>query len=124
MAPQTRLVLDEAGVLHLLRRHGTPRNLGVRRDGVADDAGNENLRAAVVYLIEARTWVKENLPLLRMTQRQFNFNQTADPVLHLFTDQAKLAAALVGQLGTFIKLHLLEEVHVGGTVSWYCAELN
>ncbi|MCX5662397.1 MAG: hypothetical protein NTW19_22180 [Planctomycetota bacterium] len=122
--PQTSLVLDEQGVLHLLRRHASAPPLGMHRDAPTRDATQEVLRAAIVDLIEARAWVRENLVLLSMTQRQFRFDAAAEPVLHLFTDQAKPAAALVAHLGALIKLHLLHEVRVGATVSWFSTELN
>lgn len=122
--PQTRLVLDERGVLHLLRRHVSSRTTIVHRDIPVGDQAQEPLRAAIVELMEARAWVRENLALLAMTQRQFRFDASAEPVLHLFTDQAKPAAALVAHLGALIKLHLLNEIRVGATVSWFSAELN
>lgn len=122
--PQTHLVLDEQGVLHLLRRHTSTPAPGIRRDPVLGEQGQDALRAALVELIEARAWVRENLALLSMTQRQFRFDVAAEPVLHLFTDQAKPAAALVARLGALMKLHLLHEVRVGGTVSWFSTELN
>lgn len=107
--PQTQLVLDQDGRLHLLRQH---------------IAANEALPAAVIDLIEARTWVSEHLNLLELTQRQCRFDASAEPVLHLFTDDAKSATALIARVGPFVKLHLLQRVHAGNEATWFCADLN
>jgi hypothetical protein len=82
------------------------------------------LREAVVELIEARAWVREHADLLAMTQRQLRFDAQAEPVLHLFTDQARLAAALAARLGEFVRLHLLKRVTVGAASAWFSTELN
>jgi hypothetical protein len=111
---QTQIVLDEHGVLHLLRRHES--------DGSEDAA--LALRSAVLDLIETRAWVREHAELIAMTQRQCRFDADAEPVLHLFTGEAKLGAALVGRLGEFVRLHLLKEVRVGKQSTWFSTELN
>lgn len=113
--PQTQLLLDEDGAIHLLRRY-VPAN----PKSILD----EGLRAAVLDLIEARAWVRENLELLALTQRQCLFDADAEPVLHLFTSEAKLATALVGRLGQFVRLHLLQQVKVGRESTWFSTELN
>ncbi|MEX2213886.1 MAG: hypothetical protein WD768_07150, partial [Phycisphaeraceae bacterium] len=105
--PQTQLLLDQDGRVHLLRRQ---------------TAGE--LRAAIVDLIEVRDWVREHLELLALTQRQCKFDAKAEPVLHLFTGEAKAAAALVSKLGPFVKLHLLQEVRIGTQGTWVCTDLN
>jgi hypothetical protein len=111
--PQTQIVLDENGVIHLLRRHTA-----------GDEDPAMSLRAAVLDLIETRAWVREHADLLAMTQRQCHFDLRAEPVLHLFTDEAKVGAALVGRLGEFVRLHLLKEVKIGRQSTWFSTELN
>jgi len=78
---------------------------------------------AITEMLEARAWVNEHLDLIRLTQRQMNFD-AVDPVLHLFTARADLAARLAAQLGDAVKLHLLDEVTVGGQRTWYCTPLS
>lgn len=112
--PLTQLLLDDAGRLHLLRRSEPSEAAG-------DDTA---LRAAILDLIEARRWVRDHLDLLRLTQRQCRFDAGADPVLHLFTDRADRATALVAQLGPMIKLHLLQSVAVGDQQTWFCTALS
>lgn len=107
--PNTQLALDRNGRVHLLRQHR---------------AVDEQLRAALMDLIESRQWVCEHLDLIRLTQRQCRFDDHAEPELHLFTDDAKSAVAIVGRLGSVVKLHLLEQVKVSNSATWYCTELN
>jgi hypothetical protein len=113
--PKTQLLLDRRGRLHLLRRHAR-----------CGPEGSEGLRAAVVDLIEARAWVREHLELLRLSQPQLRFDAAARPLLHLFTDDAKTATALVARLGKFVRLHLLQQAprRPGEAVVWVCADLN
>jgi hypothetical protein len=113
--PKTQLLLDRRGRLHLLRRH---------ERGSGETA--EGLRAALMDLIEARAWVREHLELLRLSQPQLRFHATARPLLHLFTDDAKSATALVASLGKFVRLHLLQQApgRPGEAGSWVCADLN
>ncbi len=105
--PETQLVLDEAGRLHLLRqqREAEP-------------------QAAYLRLLEAQQWVKQHLELLQMTQRQLRFDPAAEPMLHLFTRQARPAVQLLRQLGDAVRLHLLDEVRLGSESTWYSTELN
>ncbi|MBI1338192.1 MAG: hypothetical protein GC164_14705 [Phycisphaera sp.] len=105
--PQTQIILDQQGALHLLRK-----------------VGSGSLRDAVIDLIEARSWVNEHLALLQLTQRQMRFDSQTQPVLHLFTEDAKTAVALVGRLGSFVKLHLLQSVTLGRDTTWVSTELN
>ena len=112
--PLTQLLLDDAGRLHLLRRSELS-------DALGDDTA---LRVAILDLIEARRWVRDHLDLLQLTQRQCRFDAGADPVLHLFTDRADRATALVAQLGPMIKLHLLQSVAVGDQRTWFCTALS
>ena len=107
---QTQLMLDQDGRLHLLCRH--------------DSEGFDSLQAAMVDLLQARHWVHEHLQLIALTQRQLRFDATTEPVLHLFTDRADWATALIARLGEALKLHLLQEVSVGQESAWFCTPLN
>ncbi len=107
---QTRLMLDQAGRLHLLCRH--------------DSEGFDSLQSAMVDLMQASHWVREHLELLALTQRQCRFDVSCEPVLHLFTDRADWATALIARLGESLKLHLLQEVVVGEESAWFCTPLN
>jgi hypothetical protein len=110
--PQTQLMLDQAGRLHLLHRHDS------------QTEGLDGLQPAMVDLMQARKWVREHLALLQLTQRQLKFDPSTEPVLHLFTDRADWATALNARLGEALKLHLLQEVRVGDQSAWFCTPLN
>lgn len=121
--PHTQLVLDQAGRLHLLRSVQS----GEQAPGVGSaitDPGLHALRAAILDLLEARRWVQEHVSLLQLTQRQLRIDGRAEPVLHLFTDRADLATALVARLGDTLKLHLLQHVRVGVHATWFCTPLS
>lgn len=107
--PDIQLLLDEGGRLHLLCRHK------------GDSPG---LQSVIVDLIDARAWVREHLQLLQLSQRQMHFDQRAEPVLHIFIDQAKFAAAMAAKLGSFLKIHLLQEVRFGLSSTWISTKLN
>jgi hypothetical protein len=108
--PHTVLLLDQDGTVHLLCHQR---------------CGNEDsLREALVNLLTTRNWVKEHHALLQLTQRQCRMNVAAEPVLHLFTDQAKSAAALATQVGGAVRLHLLLRIKVGNEGTWHCTDLN
>ena len=108
--PSTQLVLDQSGRLHLLRRQV--------------DSRNEDLRTALIDLMEARAWVRQHLSLLRLTMRQCRFDMRVKPVMHLFTSESKLAATLVGRVGRYVRLHVLQRVRVGERCSWVSTDLN
>ena len=110
--PNTQLMLDQAGRLHLLYWHES-----------AED-GIDGLQPAMVDLLQARKWVREHIELLKLTQRQLNFDTDAEPVLHLFTDRADWATALAARLGDALKLHLLQVVQLGDQQAWFCTPLN
>jgi hypothetical protein len=115
--PTIQLLLDQAGQLHLLARHQTA--------AASDhDLALTHLRAAIVDLLEADRWVREHLQLLQLTQRQCQFNPQAAPVLHLLTDRADLATALISRLGNKLRMHLLQSVTVGNQAAWFCTPLN
>lgn len=109
-----QIVLDESGQLHLLRRC-------VEGD---NGPGPKTVQSAVVDLIETRAWASEHIEMLQQTQRQCRFDPQAQPVLHLFTDQAKAAVQLAGRTDRFLRLHLLQEIATGGNRKWISTELN
>jgi hypothetical protein len=118
--PGTQLLLDQAGRLHLLRRHEPASGQSNERE-----AGElDQLRAAIADLLEARQWVNEHIDLLQLTQRQCRFDTDRPPVLHLFTHRADLAAGLAHRLGDQLQLHLLERVQLNRETGWYCTPLN
>lgn len=109
-SPDIQLAVDAQGAVHLLVHHG-----------LADDP-----RKSVPELVEARRWVEENLSILKLTQRDCEFAdpKVFPPVLHLFTDRAEQATALVARLGDALKLHLLQKVTLGRETGWFCTPLN
>lgn len=114
--PDTQLLLDEQGRIHLARHVG-----GLETDG---PQAAQRLRSVVLDLLEARRWVRRHRQLLALTQRQCRFDEQASPVLHLFTAQGKQAGAILRRLGKAVKIHLLQSVRVGGETAWTCSELN
>jgi hypothetical protein len=120
--PDTRLVLDQTGRLHLLHRAAAPQPVGGRSD---DDAtAMANLRAAIINLLEARRWVARHTDVLALTQRQLRLDPAAEPRLHLLTDRADLATGLASRLGDTLRLHLLQQVRVGQHTAWFCTPLS
>lgn len=115
-----QLVVDDQGVIHILVRHQSSADHGAASLG--PDAGADP-RQAILDLIDARRWVTEHLELLALTQRDHDF-VTAEPTLHLLTDRADLATGLVSRLGESLKLHLLQQVKLGGETGWFCTPLN
>jgi len=109
-SPAIQLAVDGQGIVHLLVHHA-----------ITDDP-----KRAVPELVEARRWVEENRDLLALTQRDRAFAdpKAAPPVLHLFTDRAEQATALVARLGDALKLHLLQKVTLGRETGWFCTPLN
>lgn len=105
--PEARMVLGEDGQLHL---------------GLGHEGGD--MAATLVTLMEARAWAREHLALLRLTQRQLRFRDDAEPKIHLFTDDARAATALVGRMGQAVTLHLLQEVRLGDEAAFICTPLN
>lgn len=111
-SPATQLVLDAAGVLHLLHHH-TP---------VSTDAAD--LEATILRLVQVRQWAVEHRALLQLTHRQARFDAAASPVMHVFTPRGDLAGPMIGRLGPGLKVHLLQEVEVGGQSAWFCSPLS
>ena len=120
--PRTQLLLDQAGRLHLLRRHASDKAAAALNQ--TDHAALHDLRAAILDLLQAQKWVSEHLDLLELTQRQCRFDHEAIPVLHLFTDRADLATGLVARLGASLKLHLLQRVCIGQSATWFSTPLS
>ncbi len=123
--PDTQLVVDESGRLHVLARCGgyqgdTPGSDPVRRD--PDTHMQELLNQAMVELMAANAWAREHLGLIQLTQRQCRIDPSTSPRTHLFTHNAK-AAARFGRHDD-IQFHLLRQVHVGSHHTWFCTELN
>jgi len=108
-----QLVVDDEGVIHILVRH----------ESLSAKPQAADPRQAILDLIDARRWVSEHLELLALTQRDHDF-VTVEPTLHLLTDRADLATGLVSRLGQSLKLHLLQEVTLGGETGWFCTPLN
>ena len=76
-----------------------------------------------MQLIEAGRWVRENLELIALTQRDRTFLD-ADPTLHLMTDRPDTATRLVGKLAGQVRLHLLQQVQIGQASGWFCTPLG
>jgi len=111
---EAQLMLDRDGRVHVL----------MRDDGDSPTHIDAPLGAAVSDLLAVGRWVRQHLALLKLTQPGDTFDEQTDPVLHLFTDQPKAATALVGQLESLVKVHLLQQVHVGLAGTWHGCELN
>lgn len=113
--PAVEILLDQQGKLHLL----------ASAVQAADPAG---LRSVVVDLLESRRWLAEHIDLIRLTQRQCRFDDAAPVELHLFTDQAPLAAGLATSLSDQLRVHLLQTVtlnHQGQKqTATLCTNLN
>jgi hypothetical protein len=105
--PQTQLVLDQDGRLHLLRATDS------------DDA-----RAAILDLIQTRRWAHEHRALLQLTVRQTRMDTSLSPIVHLFTDRPDLASGLVHRLGGALRLHVLQRVAVGPHHTWVSIPVN
>lgn len=105
--PDVALALDPEGRLHLLLHVAG-----------ADPA------PALARLVSLRQWTAEHLPVLRLTERTRDFNDTAAPVAHLFTDQPRLGAELATRCGDAMCVHLLARVGSDAEGNWYSAELN
>lgn len=112
--PEAHLMLDRDGRVHVL----------MRVEGFGDAYADSSLRATVADLQAVGRWVRQHLTLLKLTWPGDRFDEQADPVLRLFTDQPKAATALVGQLDSLVKVHLLQRVYVGLANTWHSCELN
>lgn len=103
--PAVQLATDADGRLHLL----------AHTRGPVDPAA-----PAVAQLLTAAAWARAHWALLRLTPGQ-ELGEAVEPVLHMLTPDARAVRAL-GE--SSIRLHLLAPVQAGGTVVWFCTELN
>lgn len=115
--PQTRLMLDQDGQLHLLRRVTASRTSPVAQQLA-------NVKAAVVDLLEAAAWAREHIDVLQLTQRQLRINTTAEPQPHLFTDDPAHAATLAQSLNGKLKVHVIQQVRIANQSMWIATALN
>ena len=88
--PMVQMYLDATGRIHLWR-------------GRVDS----NAHAAIISLIKARFWVRENIRLIALTQPDSRFSLDAEPMLHVLTDNVSKATSLNGSLGPYLKMHLV-----------------
>jgi hypothetical protein len=120
--PQVQFLVDPLGCLHLLHQHdATAQGTPAAPPGSSERRG---LREALVVLLESQNWAVEHLKLLQMTCPSLRLDPSAKPALHLLTNDARGAVALAGRLGGMVKLHLLQQVVVGDSKTWFCAPLN
>jgi hypothetical protein len=100
-APGVELALDDKGILHLLAP----------------------MQTGTAPLLAAAAWARLHHGLLRMalTGTPPGLSPDAQPVLHLFTDDAPGARALAD---ADVRLHLLARVIVAGQSAWFCTPLN
>lgn len=110
--PDTELLLDPEGRLHLLARHDSTQ------------AGAPELDATLVALLETRQWAIEHHALIALSQRQARFDRAAAPDIHLFTDDARAATRLADRVGPMLRLHLLQPVTIGRETTWFCTPLT
>ena len=106
--PEIQLSVDEAGQLHLLSQHDSRLRIDV----------------PAMQLLEVRSWARKHTQLLALTQRQLRFDLSAEPILHLLTDQSLQAMKLIQSLGDQLKLHLLQSIQVNAHNTWVCNDLN
>lgn len=110
--PRVQLLVDQVGVLHLLSQHDST------------TPATSDLRAVLLELFETQVWAVEHRQILALTQRQLRLDPAAVPVLHLFSDDARAAAALAARLGDGVKLHLLQAVQLDDDWAWFHTEIN
>ena len=107
--PGMHIAIDDNGRLHLLLWHR----------GLA-----QQVAAAMTDLAKVRTWAIQHAQLLALTFQGGSIDQQSVPVVHLFTEHARTAAALVAHVDADTRLHLLQRVTVGSQSTWFCAALN
>jgi hypothetical protein len=104
------MAADPAGRLHLLARVEPPSS------GPAGSFAHD----AVRDLLTAAAWAAAHTPLLQLALPCLSLG-TEEPVLHLFTADAR-AARHMG--ATRLRLHLLAPVTISGHAGWFCTDLN
>ena len=107
--PHMQVAVDQTGQMHLLLSHR---------------GSAEEVPAAMSDLAQIRTWASQHAKLLQLTWRDGRIDEQAEPVVHLFTEHAKTAAALVAHVDAGTRLHLLQQITVGSQSTWFCTELN
>ena len=107
--PDMQLAVDDNGRLHLLLWHR---------------GSAEQVAVAMTDLAKVRTWAIQHVRLLALTWLDGQIDQQAVPVVHLFTEYAGTAAALVAHVDAYTRLHLLQRITVGSGSTWFCAALN
>lgn len=103
--PAVQLALDQQGRVHVM-------------------TANDNAREAAITLLEVQAWAVEHLAVLRLTQRQCRFDMDAQPVVHLFATDGIAAASMTRTLNASLKLHLLQQAHIGSQSTWVASPLN
>jgi len=107
--PQVQLMLDPDGGLHLMLRN---------------DSAVRPFTIAMRELEQTRDWARDHSALLQLTMPGVTFDAHRRPIIHLFTDDARAAAAHVSQVAADVRLHLLHQVHVGSASTWFSTPIN
>lgn len=103
-ACDVELAIGACGRLHLLARAGGP-------------AGRRQA-ACVEQLMIVASWARDHAPILREAHGAIDARQ---PVLHLFTDDAKKIRRL---LDADVRVHCLAPIRDHGRTLWACVDLN
>lgn len=112
--PSVEMALDQQGVVHIMA--GSTQGVSTHT--------KQDLHSLAMDLLEVRQWAMEHLQLLSLTQRQCRFDLAAQPVVHLFAADGIAMTTMVRSLGQSIKLHLLQEAHIGHQSTWVASPLN
>jgi len=107
--PDMQIAVDDTGRLHLLLWHR---------------GSDEQVAAAMTDLAKVRTWAIQHGQVLALTLQGGRIDQQALPAVHLFTEHAAAAAALVAHVDAATCLHLLQRITVGSHSTWFCTRLN
>jgi len=122
--PKIQLGLDQEGRVHLLAHHTDIQPPSNSEDQLAGESNHVSLRGAIMDLMQARHWVQEHLKLLQLTHRHQSFNDQIPVTMHLFTNEAQAAVTLIGQQGSLVTIHLLQNIHLGQASCWSSTDLN
>lgn len=105
-ASDVELAADARGAVHALSRV----------------EGGKSPGEVVSRLVSVSAWITDHLAILRMAVPAARLSpQTAEPTLHLFTDDPKGVRRL---LDGPVRLHFLASVAVDGRTAWVCREIN
>ncbi|WP_428388208.1 hypothetical protein [Mucisphaera sp.] len=102
--PDITLLLDAKGRLHLIYQ--------LQKDA------ESSLDHALLQLKQTAAWATEHLQLLQLTQRQCHFDTTAEPILHLATEQPQAALKQSRRLDPNLRIHLLQHVRIANLTGW------